>query len=168
VRNVYLLINYGDYADRTATKTAPYVQLLSITDPSTAHQDFISTRLGGTDTTGIQRFDATTPVSNPDNVASTLDQRKRLIIIISAVAGSVFLLAATVALYLTVRRRRNDRLRPGPDFSVVNGGLSYGDATYHPLHHAAPKGEMHLVQGYQAEPISTPSLQLRTPMHINT
>jgi hypothetical protein len=152
VRNAYLLINYGDYVDGTTTKIPPYVQLLSITDPTAAHLDFVSTRLGGTDTTGMQRFDDTTPVSNTDNVANTFDQQQRLIVIIGVVAGSVFLLAALVGLYLTVRRRRNRHLHFGPDLSTVDMGL------YHPLHRAAPQGEMHPVQGYQTVPTSTTDL----------
>ncbi|KAI0248606.1 aspartic peptidase domain-containing protein, partial [Lactifluus subvellereus] len=100
LRNAYLLINYGNYADGARTKTPPYVQLLSITDPAVAHQDFVSTRLGGIDTTGMQRFDATTSASKTDNVTSTFDQRQKLITIIGVVAGSVFLLVVTVGVLL--------------------------------------------------------------------
>jgi hypothetical protein len=125
---------------------------LSTTDPTVAHLDFVSTRLGGTDTTGVQRFDTSTPSSNTDDVTSTSGQQHKLIVIIGIVTGSIFLLAAAVGGYLTVRHRRSRHLlHPGPDFSAVDAGVSYGYATYYPLHHAAPQGETHLVQGYHAE-----------------
>jgi len=145
LRNAYLLINYGDYAK---TKTPPYAQLLSTTDPTVAHLDFVSTRLGGTDTTGVQRFDTSTSSSNTDDVTSTSDRQRELTVIVGVVAGSILLLAAAIGGYLTVRHRRSRRLlHPGPDFSAVDTGY----ATYYPLHHAAPQGETHLVQGYQVE-----------------
>ncbi|KAF8271974.1 aspartic peptidase domain-containing protein [Lactarius quietus] len=56
LRNVYLLINYGDYVDGANTTASPYVQLLSTTDPASAHLEFVNVRLGGTDTTGGQVF----------------------------------------------------------------------------------------------------------------
>jgi hypothetical protein len=44
---VYLLVNYGDFVDgNTSTTAAPYVQLLSTTDPASTHTDFLSVRGG--------------------------------------------------------------------------------------------------------------------------
>lgn len=155
MRNAYLLINYGNYADGAKTKTAPYAQLLSITDPTVAHQDFVNTRLEGIDMTGVQKSDATTPVSKTDNVTSTFDRQRKLITIISVVAGSVFLLVVTVWVFLIYRRRHNRRLLPGPEYSTVDTGLSYGYATYRPLQYAAPPGEEHPVIGYHGSRIDT-------------
>ncbi len=46
VRNVYLLINFGDFVDGSVNITAdPYVQLLSTTAPAAAHADFVNVRL---------------------------------------------------------------------------------------------------------------------------
>lgn len=48
VRNVYLLVDYGDFVDGSMNTIAdPYVQLLSITDPTAAHADFVNVRLNG-------------------------------------------------------------------------------------------------------------------------
>jgi hypothetical protein len=39
-------MNYGDFVDDTSgARAAPFMQLLSITNPATAHQDFINNRL---------------------------------------------------------------------------------------------------------------------------
>lgn len=46
VSNVYLLLNYGDFTDDTASSTAsPYAQILSTTNAADAHADFVATRL---------------------------------------------------------------------------------------------------------------------------
>jgi len=43
--NVYILLNYGSFIDGSTSNTsAPYVQLLSTTDPAQAHADFVATR----------------------------------------------------------------------------------------------------------------------------
>ena len=51
VSNVYLVLNYGDLIDGNASKSDPYVQMLSTTDPTEAHADFVATRQGLTNTT---------------------------------------------------------------------------------------------------------------------
>src|SRR6266849_10150600 len=56
VRNVYLLVDYGDFVDGSVNTTAdPYVQLLSITDPTAAHADFVNVRLNGHHTNNSSR-----------------------------------------------------------------------------------------------------------------
>ena len=53
VTNVYLLLDYGDFIDTTTNNTAtPYVQLISTTDPTTAHNEFVAMRLNGTNPLG--------------------------------------------------------------------------------------------------------------------
>ncbi|EJD00446.1 uncharacterized protein FOMMEDRAFT_63163, partial [Fomitiporia mediterranea MF3/22] len=55
LRNTYLLINFGDFIDGSNSSVAdPYIQLLSMTDPTAAHADFVSVRLGGVDKSGSQ------------------------------------------------------------------------------------------------------------------
>jgi hypothetical protein len=152
VRNVYLLINYGDFVDGTATKALPYVQLLSVTDSAAAHMDFVQTRLGGVDTTGMQVFSADRPVSSPDDVSSgRKDKQTRTIVIWSVVAGSLFLVSFAVAVYITLKRRRRRNFVTRPNFSTVDTGLSYDYTSYHPLQHAPPPGETHQVQGYHTD-----------------
>ncbi|KAH9080403.1 aspartic peptidase domain-containing protein [Lactarius deliciosus] len=129
LRNAYLLINYGDYVDGANTKAQPYVQLLSTTDPTSAHLDFVNVRLGGADTTGGQMLSA----SNPDNVD---DIDKPFLI------GTVFLVAIGMIAYFVYKRRQKKRLIPATDFSTADMG------SYRPLQHAAPAGELHGVQGY--------------------
>ncbi|KAI0248605.1 acid protease [Lactifluus subvellereus] len=53
LRNVYALFDYGNYIEASSNDRGdPYIQLLPLTDPTTAHTDFVSVRLNGTDTTG--------------------------------------------------------------------------------------------------------------------
>ncbi|KAE9400432.1 acid protease [Gymnopus androsaceus JB14] len=55
LRNVYILINFGDFVDGSSSSVAkPYIQLLSLSDKASIHRDFVMARLGGVDTTGSQ------------------------------------------------------------------------------------------------------------------
>ena len=161
MRNVYLLINYGDFVDRTTTKEPPYVQLLSVTDPAAAHLDFVNARLGGVDTTGMQRVSTDSPVSSPGDVTSPADRKTKTIVISSAVAGSLFLVAAAAAIYIALRRRRRRLSVPDSNVSTVNTGLLYDYTTLQHTH-TAPSGEMHPLIGEAGlatrDPRAEPSL----------
>jgi hypothetical protein len=53
VRNFYTLFDYGNFvAGSSNDRGDPYVQLLSLTDTTTALADFVKVRLNGSDTTG--------------------------------------------------------------------------------------------------------------------
>jgi hypothetical protein len=53
VRNFYTLFDFGNFVEDTSNDRGdPYVQLLSLTDPTTALADFVKVRMNGTDTTG--------------------------------------------------------------------------------------------------------------------
>ncbi|KLO13868.1 acid protease [Schizopora paradoxa] len=55
LRNTYFLGNFGNLTSSQIGSTeAPYVQLLSTTDMTTAHKEFVEVRLGGIDSTGTQ------------------------------------------------------------------------------------------------------------------
>ncbi|KAI5122014.1 hypothetical protein M0805_008006 [Coniferiporia weirii] len=55
LRNVYLLINFGDFVEGSNSSVAPpFIQLLSTLNRTAAHLDFVDSRLGGIDTTGSQ------------------------------------------------------------------------------------------------------------------
>ncbi|KAG6885054.1 hypothetical protein C0993_006282 [Termitomyces sp. T159_Od127] len=45
VRNVYVLMDYGDFILGSDRKNAPYVQFLSTTNATEAHDDFVKERL---------------------------------------------------------------------------------------------------------------------------
>lgn len=68
VRNAYILIDFGDFVDGSSSKVgSPYVQLLSVTQPALAHQDFVQSRLGGVDNTSdFHLLPATNTTSDPD------------------------------------------------------------------------------------------------------
>jgi hypothetical protein len=146
VRNVYLLINFGDFVDGTTTKAPPYVQLLSVTDPATAHQDFVQTRLAGVDTTGLQVL-SDQPASSPDHVSTHHEDHRTRTIVISVVAGSLALLSFAGAAFIALKRRRR---RNFVTHSAIGTGSSYDHTAYHPLQHAPP-GEVHMVQGYHSD-----------------
>jgi len=132
--NVYLLLDYGDFTDgNTSNTAAPYVQILSTTNPAAAHADFVATRLGGVDTTGSQH------ISSPGSKSGSKGffQRFRIPIFVGAAVGGVAML--TGAVWLTAKRRK---------------------PAYRPLYDPAPAGAMPMqhVTGYStgAPPYSDP------------
>jgi hypothetical protein len=148
VRNVYLLINYGDFVDGTTTKAPPYAQILSLTDAAVAHSDFVQVRLGGVDTTGMQVFTAGRPVSSP--AVSVNDGRQtKTIVIYGVVAGSLILVFIFTA-YIIMKRRRRHHSNTRSNSSAAVTGLSYDRTAYHSLQDA-PLGEPNQVQGYYTE-----------------
>jgi len=146
VRNVYLLIDYGDFVDGTTNKAPPYAQLLSVTDAAAAHSDFVQVRLDGVDTTGMQVFTADRPVSTP--AVSNKDGRQtRMVVIYGVIAGSLILVFFIVTAYVIMKRRRRRHSNTRSHFSAGDTGLSYDRTAYHSLQEA-PLGESNHVQGY--------------------
>ncbi|KAI9507214.1 acid protease [Russula earlei] len=129
--NMYVLLNYGDFIDGSTSNTsAPYVQLLSTTDPAEAHSAFVAERLGGNDTTGPQNKSNNNNSNNNISGTSTgFFQKNKIPIIIAGVAvvGGAVLVGAV----LVARRRKS---------------------AYRPLHDPAPGGDlaMQSVAGYNA------------------
>ena len=122
---MYILLDYGDFTDDTASsKSSPYVQLLSTTNPAAAHADFVATRLNGQDTTNPQHHGTNTSTGSGNQ---GFFQKYRIPIFAAAAVAGV--LALTGAVLLVGRRRR---------------------PVYRPLYDPAPVGDMplHHVAGY--------------------
>ena len=108
---MYLLLNYGDFIDGSASNTSnPYAQILSTTDPAQAHADFVATRLGGTDTTGSQQFHGSGSGSGSgSNKSSNFFQKYRIPIFVVAAVGGILIFLSAV---YSVTRRRKPAYRP--------------------------------------------------------
>jgi hypothetical protein len=146
VRNVYLLVNYGDFVDGSVNTTAdPYVQLLSITDPAAAHADFVNVRLNGqhTNTTGAALSSRPPPrpidVYTNNNNNGSFSKEKIPIIIVCSIGGALVLIAI-IAVYCS-RDRFAKRGR---------GSLASTYQSYRNLNAPAPAGDMPQVRGYHA------------------
>ncbi|KAF8964425.1 aspartic peptidase domain-containing protein [Flammula alnicola] len=98
MRNVYSLFDYGDFVKNSTDLNNPYVQLLSITDMVEAHQDFVTVRLGGIDSTGTRALKDTT--FSASSVHKTV-----YYIIVGVVVGAV-LFAVAIFFLLRARKRR--------------------------------------------------------------
>lgn len=123
LRNVYMLINFGDFVDGSNSKTAdPYIQLLTTTDIADSHHDFVIVRLGGIDNAeSVQLLPASVLPPNEDD---TTDDDKSLsekihpylpyIIAGSAVLG-VLLLVGVAFCVRDSRKKKYRRLHdPAP------------------------------------------------------
>ncbi|KAG6829511.1 hypothetical protein H0H92_004313 [Tricholoma furcatifolium] len=74
LRNAYMLLGYGDWVNGNSSDH-PYVQLLPITNSAQAKQDFINTRLGGTDSTNATQW-ALLPANETQHSPLTADEKK--------------------------------------------------------------------------------------------
>ncbi|KAJ7079759.1 aspartic peptidase domain-containing protein [Mycena belliarum] len=114
LRNVYTLIDFGDYVADSKNKADPYIQFLSITDPADAHNDFVQSRLNGVDTTNniFNSNNTTIDDGNPKKF------NKLYYIIGASVLGGLLLIALGI---LLCRRRKSSQ-----------------QGVYRPLHLPAP------------------------------
>lgn len=130
VRNAYMLINFGDFVQGRTDKVAdPYIQLLPLTEATEAHEDFVSLRLSGVDTTGGQTLlNNVTPsgpddpiFENPSKNKSFLDKNKWYLIG-GGIGLGVLILGMVIAMVCCRRRRK---------------------VAYKSLHEPAPLGDSH-------------------------
>jgi hypothetical protein len=137
VRNAYLLVNCGDFVDGAAGKAPPYVQLLSVTDPSAAQLDFVNARPDAT-TTDMRMYASESP--DADAIPHRDHGKMRAIIIGSVIGACALLLSVIIIVYIAWKRRRGRHFAVGPT-SSVDKTLSYDHTIYHSLHFAPPSGE---------------------------
>ncbi|TFK40751.1 aspartic peptidase domain-containing protein [Crucibulum laeve] len=102
MRNVYTLFDYGDFVLGFNTTKDPYIQLLSITNATEAHSDFVTVRLGGLDTTGSKGL------IEPKKTNSASSNPRTVYYIIAGVVAFMIIL---VAIYFIVRARRRSARR---------------------------------------------------------
>jgi len=129
VRNVYILIDYGDFVDGTSNTANPYIQLLSTTDDlSEAHQDFVKIRMGGKDDANWQLLPPSSTGSPPKSESQFVRKIKYYWPIIAGVAG--FLILAILISCLCMRRRKKKG----------TGAFWRSKRSYQPLGEPAPLG----------------------------
>jgi len=134
LRNTYALLNFGHFADGASNSSTPYVQLLSTTDPTQAHQDFVSARLNGTDTTGLPQYalvpasqGQSSPVPFGERVTHTEQKVIRYLplIVCISVAAVLGLLGYGIWVYIRRRRARRAALSARDNSVRVSVGKGY-------------------------------------------
>ncbi|KAJ7145260.1 aspartic peptidase domain-containing protein [Mycena filopes] len=108
LRNVYTLINFGDFVADGTSKADPYIQFLSTTDPADAHSDFVKQRLNGVDTTTVLTH---SPSTDNDDHSGGLS-RTTYYIIAGCVAGALLLLVLAAFIFKRSRSRARGVYRP--------------------------------------------------------
>ncbi|RDB14602.1 Pepsin A [Hypsizygus marmoreus] len=108
LRNVYTLMDYGDFIVDSTQKDDPYIQFLSTTDPAEAHTDFVKIRLDGIDSTPN---DGLVNHHNPPS-----NKNHTVYYIAAAAAVGVVLLA--LGFFFLLRARRN-RIRAATNHPVL-------------------------------------------------
>ncbi|KAI0706826.1 acid protease [Cerioporus squamosus] len=114
LRNAYMLINFGDFVEGSLAKVGdPYIQLLPLTDPVEAHNDFVQIRMGGVDRSADLKLLPAVPDNSDDNDddsqphEDTLKKYLPYIIAGSVTVGVIILILIIAASY----RRSNKKYR---------------------------------------------------------
>ncbi|KAI5122263.1 hypothetical protein M0805_007127 [Coniferiporia weirii] len=145
LRNVYLLIDFGDFVDGSASSIGdPYIQLLPTTSSASAHTDFVNTRLNGVDTTGSQtplvsEADAQhspdtdndadtnnlkTAFNNATNSAKKLFYKSVWFIVLVCAVGVLVLLLLGWCVYASCCRARRSSVRTEAAFVPAMGAYA--------------------------------------------
>jgi hypothetical protein len=120
VRNFYTLFDYGNFVSDTSNDRGdPYVQLLSLTDRTTALADFVKVRMNGTDTTG-SASNTLLPASQESHSPVSASEKKQHLEGLVArnwpyifIGCLVFVLGVTgCSVYACCCRKRNKGRRP--------------------------------------------------------
>jgi hypothetical protein len=151
LRNVYLLVNYGNFVPNETTTTQPYIQLLSTSnDTSLLHSEFVQVRLNGTDTTGDQQIlmSSNTNTGSGSKVHNFLDRSKKYIIIGAITAGVILLLSVVLCCCCCRRSRSNSKEL------TASSWVATGGARYQPLDEPAPQAatDIHAAPQYTEAP----------------
>lgn len=144
VRNVYLLVDYGDWTSNEGTTADPYVQLLSTSnDTAEMHEDFVQVRLNGVDSTSGQKILSADHSPDPD--VQHVDSGVNKYFIIGAVVGGVALLVS-IALCITCLCKRRGGAK----------ALPFGNSSgrYQPLDEPAPAAATDMHAASYAQPAS--------------
>lgn len=135
LRNVYSLYDLGDFEDDQGTMGNPYVKLLSITNATTASQEFHKLRGGSASEankiSNAQSSSGSVSSSSTVSVSSaTLDRLVRyaeVLLSLLAVCITLLLLAVGLMVYfIFFKRKRSAPTRPAPEDSGLSGfGLGH-------------------------------------------
>jgi len=132
LRNVYTYINFGNFEDENVQTTQPpFIQLLNLTNPNEAHQEFVKSRMNGVDRTKDSKYAllpagkgktskgdkqqnlaSLTSVHSVHRVSTGSGLSTTTKIIIAAVAGSV-LLIALISIFVILHQQKKRRRRFG-------------------------------------------------------
>ncbi|TFK87532.1 acid protease [Polyporus arcularius HHB13444] len=130
LRNAYMLINFGDFVEGSLAKVGdPYIQLLPLTDPVEAHNDFVQVRMGGIDRTADLKLLPALPNTNDDDDdsqphADPLKKYLPYIIAGSVTVGVIILILIIAASYRKSNKKYRRLHDPAP------GGLPTTNAPF--------------------------------------
>lgn len=139
MRNSYILFDFGDTILGSSTdRIAPFIQMLSITDPTAAHNDFVNVRLNG------NPANALTGQIKPSGTAPDASSivRKPWFYAIVSILGTIVLVGGGCLIDILRRRRRDGpgkmpQGRGGEGFFILGRG---GERKYRSMGAPIPEG----------------------------
>ncbi|KZT57061.1 acid protease [Calocera cornea HHB12733] len=132
LRNTYTLMNYGDFVDSNAdARAAPFVQLLSVTNPNQASIEFHNVRGGQPQTFNTDGSTSSGGGSSSSGSSSSIGATiHKFLPIIIAVPAAILAIVIGVCVFCCVRRRRQARAyqtlgAPAPGAYPAGGQMGY-------------------------------------------
>jgi hypothetical protein len=164
LRNVYLLVNYGDFIVGSTSKASPFVQLLSTSnDTATMHQEFVQVRLNGVDTTNTQTL--LTPDTSGDltpSSSSNGDTNMKKILIYAGIGAGGLAVLLLLGFCISSMCRRRSKGSGGILPSPWEGRAG----RYQQLGAPAPSGAPDMTASYTQQ--YRPTEQYRPPNSYST
>ncbi|KAG7088168.1 hypothetical protein E1B28_012189 [Marasmius oreades] len=133
LRNVYTLMEFGNWVDGVSDQMEPYMQFLSLTTPDQGRRDFIQTRLGGTDTTGDAQYQLLPQNQMQKSPVSEEEKKKKYqemvlsrwpYILVGCLVGVLLIIGLVV--WKCCCRRKLQKKRKGKGESAFFGGSAPG------------------------------------------
>jgi len=144
LRNFYTVFDYGNFISGSSNDRGdPYVQLLSMTDTTTALADFVKARMNGTDTTGSPS-NQLLPASQQSHSPVSAAEKKQHVLgavernwpyILVGCLAFVLAVAGCILYTCCCRKRRKGSTRP------------FGKNPYREIHEPAPPPMQMRVRG---------------------
>ncbi|KII90941.1 hypothetical protein PLICRDRAFT_107217 [Plicaturopsis crispa FD-325 SS-3] len=152
LRNTYTFIDFGNYVSTSSNDRGnPYVQLLPLTDPTTAHADFVNVRMGGQDNTGASQYALLDKgQSSPESDAEKKQHYEEKVLSRwpAILAGCLVFVALVIGLCIwrccCRRGRKGSFGKKGKKGGLPSIGGGAGQTAYQPLHDPGSSANVHM------------------------
>ncbi|EKM51671.1 uncharacterized protein PHACADRAFT_261948 [Phanerochaete carnosa HHB-10118-sp] len=153
LRNTYTLFDYGDWVEESSNdREDPYIQLLSITNKTQAHEEFVQVRMNGVDTSN-STSEQLLPVSEMQHSPVSAAEKKQMYeeevlsrwpeILVGCLAFVLIVIGIITWRCCVARRRRRARQAQQAAAMGINAKASPDQPTYKIISAQSSNVDMH-------------------------
>ncbi|KAL0565110.1 hypothetical protein V5O48_016923 [Marasmius crinis-equi] len=131
LRNVYTLMEFGNWVDNVSDQQDPYIQLLSTTNAAQARSDFVQFRLSGTDSTNDAQYQLLPADQMQHSPVSAEEKKKKYqemilsrwpYILVGCLVGVILIIGLIIWKCCCKRKGKNNKRSKGKAESAMFGG----------------------------------------------